>query len=172
MTSIIASAVSNLSATSWVDVVALAVVLVFACVGAIRGFSDTISSLVGVVVACLGFKSVLGALKGIVPKWQFAASHQILGAVVVFVAAVVVCIVIFQFIRLILGKIIKLAVRQPFDAILGGLSGFVKAFVVLAIIHAGVSLLPKDSSARKAVERTRTVRMVSFTAGLFPHGGK
>ena len=172
MASTIASAASGLSASTWVDIVALAVALVFVCVGAIRGFSDTVSSLAGVVVACLGFKSVLGFLRGIIFKWDFAANHQVLGAVVVFVVAVVVCIVIFALIRFILGKIIKLAVRQPFDAILGGLSGFVKAFVILAILYAGATLLPSDSSARKTIEHTWTARMVSWTSGLFAHGGK
>jgi uncharacterized membrane protein required for colicin V production len=56
------------------------------------------------------------------------------GKLVVFLVLFVVCVALWLLLSRMLSEMIRLVVAQPFDAILGGIIGAVKAFVLVAAL--------------------------------------
>ena len=104
----------------------------------LRGFyyggSGEIGRLVGVVTgAAVGYFGYAPLVQAVLTAPLFRDNPSA-GRLVAFILLAVVCLAVWLGLRRILADAIQLALSQPFDAILGGVIGGIKAFVLVAVL--------------------------------------
>lgn len=149
-TPILAFSLSSLSTGTWIDIVSLALILVFTICDAIRGFSSTLSLLLGLLIAIHAGYWLYQPLNLFLGDLAFSKSHPTAGALLPYAAAIVIGILLFLLFRYFFRHFFKLIVESPMDQILGGVAGAVKALLILLIIFSGASLLPAKSPVNRA----------------------
>ena len=135
----------------WLDGLALAAVAFLV----IRGFVSGCSGELGRLVA-LGAATALGYF-GFAPASRLVLSVKLFSAnpyaerLTVFILLFVVCIALWLGLRKLLSEAIRLVVAQPFDSILGGIIGGMKAFILVAVLCT-FGLLNPNAAARKSLQ--------------------
>ena len=165
-----ANFLQSLSAAQWIDLSCAIAAVVAAIVGAIRGFSGHIASLLSAMAATgAGFFLHPAVRAG---AGRILQGSPVFAAVVAFLACLFVAILVFLLVRLVARKLIHAAVQQPADAILGLIAGLVHVFLAMLVAAAAFRLLP-DCAARRAVcEKSVAGRACSaVVARFFPAGG-
>lgn len=129
--------------------------------GAFRGFSGELAPLVG-LISCIGilwygYQPIQKALIASFPQWDATACS--------FYAAIVVAIcggLFFLIVSRLIRKLVSCILPQPFDAILGALTGAVKVFFFISIIG-GLFTMGKNQvqAFREASERNPFLAVVS-----------
>jgi len=133
----------------WMDGLALGVIAFLVVLGFVRGCSGELGRLVAVgSAAALGFFGFAPVLRVVGSAKLFSANPYAV-RLVTFILLFVVCIALWLGLRHLLAEGIKLVVAQPFDAILGGIIGGIKAFIFVAVCCTFGLLNPN------AAERTR-----------------
>ncbi len=173
---VLASVSDQLAATptsTWID---LGVVIVLAtCIiwDAIRGFSTTLAHVAALIIAfklsfsvCPWVRSALGTVGG---------NGGVLSALLPFVAAVVLLVIIFLLLRFALSRFIQVIVQPPVDNILGGITGLLKGllvvFLVFAIAHVATgrnydsTAMAKSRTGQKLVPVLEKVISTSYRQG-------
>jgi uncharacterized membrane protein required for colicin V production len=133
----------------WIDALAFGALAFLIILGFVRGCSGEVGRLVAVCsAAALGFfgfapvsRLVLGA--------RLFHDNAYAGRLVTFILLFVVCVALWLGLSKLLSEIIRLVVPQPFDAILGGVIGGVKAFVLVSVLCT-FGLLNPDEKERAA----------------------
>ena len=146
---ILAFSLSSVSNGCWIDIACIAVILFFTITDAVRGFSTTLSVLLGLLIAIHSGYWLYPPLKSILAGAAFCHRHPAIGALLPYAAAIFIGIVLFLLFRFFFRRFFKLLVEQPMDRILGALAGAVKALLLLLIIFSGISLLPEKSKTRR-----------------------
>ena len=141
----------------WLDGLALAASAFLVIRGFILGCSGELGRLLALgAAAAVGFFGFAPVSRLVLSARLFNANPYA-GRLVVFILLCVVCIALWLGLRSLLSEGIRLVVVQPFDAILGGVIGGLKAFILVAVFCTFGLLNPN------AAERTR-LQEKSFTA--------
>jgi uncharacterized membrane protein required for colicin V production len=149
---------SALKEMAWVDLLALGACTVLMVAGFVRGCSGEIGRLVA-----LGGAVALGGF-GFGPLSQMILSAPLFGAtpyaarLVAYILLFVVCVALWLLLRRVLSDAISLVLNQPFDAILGGIIGGVKAFILIAVLCAFGFLNPNEAARTRFQHDSLTAR--------------
>ncbi len=120
-----------------------------------NGCSGEIGHLIGILAAVavgfLGFTPVSRAV--------FSAgilnSNQQAGRLIVFIIMLVACFSIWLFVSHLLADGIRLVLQQPFDTVVGGVIGGIKAFVMISVVCMFEIMQPKktdkDATSEKSI---------------------
>lgn len=147
---VLAFSLFSLSAGSWIDIICVAIIVFCISIDAIRGFSSTLSVLLGLLIAIHSGYWLYAPFRAAFSGAAFCNRHPVFGALIPYISAIVVGVLLFILFRFVFRRFFKLLVEQPMDQILGAIAGAIKALLVLLIIFSGVSLLPGNFSVRKA----------------------
>lgn len=117
-----------------VDYLALGVSTFLVLRGFFYGGSGEIGRLVGVVTgAAAGYFGYAPLVRSVLTAPLFH-DHPSAGRLVALILISVVCLALWLGLRKLLADALHLAISQPFDAILGGVIGGIKAFVFVAVL--------------------------------------
>ena len=126
------------------DYLAFGAVAVLVIRGFLSGGSGEIGRLVGVVTAAaVGYFGVAPVAR-LVMSSNLLHANPYAGRLIAFILLAVVCIALWLGLRRLLADAIRLAIDQPFDAILGGVIGGIKAFVLVAALCTLGLLSPRE----------------------------
>ncbi len=146
----IASVFSHITAGTWIDLACIILVVSFAIFDARRGFSTTLSVLLGLLIAVHAGYWLYPFMRLATDGSSFCHRHALLGAILPYLLAVLVGGVIYIVIRFVFRRFFKLIVEQPMDNILGAIAGIAKSMLVILLVFSCASLLPAGSAANKA----------------------
>ena len=167
----IASLFSHITAGTWIDVACLVLVVSFAVFDARRGFSSTLSVLLGLLIAVHAGYWLYPFMRLATDRSSFCQHHALMGAILPYLLAVLLGGVIYVIIRFVFRRFFKLIVEEPIDNILGAVAGIAKSLLVILLIFSCASLLPAGSAANRAFhQESRTGRwVVPVLRNVFQH---
>ena len=160
-----------MTAGTWIDIACLVLVVAFAAFDAHRGFSSTLSVLLGLLIAVHAGYWLYPFMRLATDQSSFCRGHMLLGAILPYLLAVLVGGVIYIFIRFVFRRFFKLIVEEPIDNILGALAGIAQSMLVILLVFSCASLLPAGSAANRAFhQESRTGRcVVPVLRNVFQH---
>ena len=126
----IASILSRITAGTWIDVACLILVVSFAVFDARRGFSSTLSVLLGLLIAVHAGYWLYPFMRLAVGDSAFCHRHALLGAILPYILSVLLGGIIYIVIRFVFRRFFKLIVEQPVDNILGAIAGIAKSMIL------------------------------------------
>jgi uncharacterized membrane protein required for colicin V production len=145
----------------WIDGLALAAAVVLVILGFIRGCSGELGRLIAVgaatAVGVFGFAPVLHVVRNA----HLIGSNPYAWRLVTYIVLLVACIALWLGLRHFLAEGIKLVIAQPFDAILGGIIGGLKAFVLVAVLCTFGLLNPNEADRNRLHQKSVTVQKLS-----------
>ncbi len=167
----IASLFSRITAGTWIDVACIVLVVSFAVFDARRGFSSTLSVLLGLLIAVHAGYWLYPFMRLATDRSSFCRSHALMGAILPYLLAVLMGGVIYVVIRFVFRRFFKLIVEEPIDNILGAIAGIAKSLLVILLVFSCASLLPAGSAANRAFhQESRTGRcVVPVLRNVFQH---
>lgn len=125
------------------DIVVIGVVGLTTAFGLWKGMIRQIVTLAGVIVGYIISLKLYGSIANILPKSIEPGVAKVIGFVLIFG----VCIVVALILGAIVGKFFKIAGLGWANRLGGGLIGFLKGFVIVAIIVVVlIAFLPSDST--------------------------
>lgn len=139
-----------MSAGSWIDVCCIVLIVGIAAIDARKGFSSTLSALLGLLITVHAGYWFYPAVCKAVSNTAYCQKHAQIGAVLPYVLAVLLGCAIFAVIRFAFRKFFKLIVEQPLDGILGVLGGVAKAMLIILLVFSCASLFPEGSGLNNA----------------------
>lgn len=134
---------------AWVDALAFGAAAVLVLLGFVRGCSGELGRLVAVCAAAAAGGFGFAPVSRLVLSARLFGANPYAGRLVAFIVLFVVCGALWLGLRKLLAEALRLVLAQPFDAILGGVIGGVKAFVLVAVLCTFGLLNPNEA------ERTR-----------------
>lgn len=143
---------------SIIDWIALSIGVFFILRGLISGCSGELGRLAGILGA-----GVLWYL-GYLPLLQTTGSVKILQGHPYATRIITILIIlsgslaVWIFIRRILSETIRLALSQPFDALLGGIIGAVKALALIFILCTFETMMPEKNNPKKGAGYSLTTK--------------
>jgi len=145
----------------WMDGLALGVIAFLVILGFIRGCSGELGRLVAVgSAAALGYFGFQPVLR-VVGRAKLFEANPYAPRLVTFILLFVVCIALWLGLRHLLAEGIKLVVAQPFDAILGGIIGGIKAFIFVAVCCTFGLLNPNPAERSQFQQKSVAVQKLS-----------
>jgi uncharacterized membrane protein required for colicin V production len=167
----IGSILPHVTAGTWIDVACLLLVVAFAIIDAKRGFSTTLSVLLGLLIAVHAGYWLYPFMRLAVGDSAFCHRHALLGAILPYILSVLLGGIIYIVIRFVFRRFFKLIVEQPVDNILGAIAGIAKSMLVILLVFSCASLLPAGSAANRAFhQESRTGRwVVPVLRNVFQH---
>jgi len=128
----------------------------------VRGFKRGCSGELGRLVATLaaaafGYFGFRGVARLVLTEKLFG-DNPYAGRLVAFILMAVLCIAVWLFLSHMLADGLRLVIAQPFDAILGGMIGGIKAFVVVAALCTLGLLNPKEGERTRFKEQSLTAK--------------
>ncbi len=151
MASVINRAMAAVTPGDWVDLAALAILLICMIAGRMRGLSGLLSSLFGLLLALLGGGLLYAPLTASMRRIAYCREHPWAGAVLPYVLAVAAVLAGYMVLRAMLRRFFKLVVEPPVDGLLGMLAGLLLGLLVLLFASSLAGLLPEGSAARVIV---------------------
>lgn len=131
----------------------------------VRGFVRGCSGELGRGVALLAAAAIgyfgFSAVARMVLMAKLFNDNPYAGRMIAFVLMAVLCIAVWLFLKHLLADGLRLVIAQPFDAILGGMIGGMKAFVVVAALCALGLLNPKESDRVRFKEQSMTAQKLA-----------
>lgn len=143
----ISSQIASASASNWIDLVAIVIVLSCVTWDAIRGFSATLAHVAALLIA---FKLSFSICPWVRSALSSVGGSSSLAAILPFVAAIVILVILFLLLRFLLAKFVQVLVKSPTDNILGAITGLAKGLLILFLIFAALAIIlgkSYDSSA-------------------------
>lgn len=152
---------SVLRSIGWMDGLALAAVLILVIRGFVSGCSGELGRLLALCAAtAAGYFGFAPVSRAVASANIFHANAHA-GHLVTFILLFVVCVALWLGLRHLLAESIRLVVAEPFDAILGGLIGGLKAFVLVAVLCMFGLLNPNEKERTWFQERSVAAKTVS-----------
>lgn len=150
-----------LTEIGWLDALALGAVACLVILGFVRGCSGELGRLVAVcTAAAIGYFGFAPVSRSVLSVSLFSANLYA-GRLAAFILLLVVCIAVWLGLSRLLSEAIRLVVAQPFDAILGGIIGGIKAFILLAVLCAFGLLNPNADERTRLQEHSVTAQKLS-----------
>jgi len=129
--------------------------------GFMRGCSGELGRLVGVAAAtAVGYFGFNPVARTVLASNVFSANPHA-GRLIAFILMAVLCIGLWLFLRRLLSDALKLVIAQPFDALLGGVFGGVKAFLLVAVLCTAGLLSPSEGDRARFQEKSVTVQALA-----------
>ncbi|MDD4102579.1 MAG: CvpA family protein [Kiritimatiellae bacterium] len=148
----------NISAVDWLTF-GIAAFMVLR--GFRNGCSGEIGRLIGVLAAAAaGFFGFTPVSRAVFSAGILGANQQA-GRLIVFIIMLVACFSIWLFVSRLLADGIKLVLRQPFDTVVGGVIGGIKAFVLIAVVSMFEIMQPKKTDSQVTAEKSITTQKMS-----------
>ncbi len=145
----------------WLDMLAFGGIAVLVIRGFLRGCSGELSGLVGVLAAAatgfFGFDPVVRT----VLSAKFFNTNPYAGRMIAFILILVVSLAVWLVLRRLLKDGLETVVPQPFDAVLGGVIGGVKAFVLVAVFCTFGLLNPRAEGRAQLQNDSVTVQKLA-----------
>jgi uncharacterized membrane protein required for colicin V production len=143
------------------DYLAFGVVSLLVISGFVRGGSGEIGRLVGIVTAAAVGYFGFGPVTRTVLTANFFHANPGAGRLVAFVLLAVVCLALWLGLRRLFADALCLAIAQPFDAILGGVIGGIKAFILIAVLCTLGLLNPREQDRTQFKQHSVTVQKIA-----------
>lgn len=147
----VAASFACLSAGTWVDIVCLLIVIGMAYYDAVKGFTSTLAVLLGLLIATHAGYWLYPAFFKLLSYTSLMENHEILGAILPYILAVIAGVGIFILLRICFKRFFKLLVEQPADKFLGIISGIAKGLLIILIIFSCISLMPPNSAMHRVI---------------------
>ena len=144
-----------LLAVGWIDWVALVVALILVVRGFVRGCSVELAQLISLVVAIATAYFCFAPLLRMINATGFFVAHAYAAHVVTFMVLFVIGLALWYGLGRLLTSGLQLVVAQPFDRILGGVIGGMKAIAVVAILCVCGLMSPRASDHHVVVSNSR-----------------
>ncbi len=141
-----------------VDYLAFGAVAFLVLRGLIRGGSGEIGRLVGAVAAAAAGYFGFAPVARLVLTSSMFHDNPYAGRLVAFILLGVACLALWLVLRRLLADVIRLALAQPFDAILGGMFGGIKAFILVAVLCTFGLLNPVENGRVRFKQDSVTVQ--------------
>ena len=142
---------------SGLDYVVLGVVVLLVILGFRRGFSGELGRLAGVLASAatlfFGYKPIAAWVDGLHVFQNSVLATKLL----VLICLLVLCISVWLLVKKLLSDAVKTILKQPFDAILGGVIGGLKAVLALSLICTFGVLSPTSAFSSKLQESSAFV---------------
>lgn len=142
---------------SGLDYVVLGIVVLLVLLGFRRGFSGELGRLFGVLASAatlfFGYKPVSAWVDGM----QVFRDSALASKLLVLICLLVLCISVWLLVKKLLADAVKTVVKQPFDAILGGFIGGLKAVLALSLVCTFGILSPTSAFSSKLRENSAFV---------------
>lgn len=123
-----------LQSVTWVDAAALAVGIILVIKGFVSGASNQLARLVASAVAVgfgyFCFQPILRASNSLNLIGEHPYAAYLIAIIILFTVGVALWIIVGR----LLSSALQLAIRQPFDTILGGLIGAAEAIMLIAVL--------------------------------------
>lgn len=146
---------------AWVDTLTIGAIAVLVILGFVRGCSGELGRLVALcVAAAVGYFGLVPVSRVVLTARLFDANPYA-GRLVAYILLFVICIALWLGLRHLLAEAIRLVVRQPFDAILGGVIGGVKAFVLVAVLCTFGLLNPNEAARTQFQNESATAKQLA-----------
>lgn len=143
------------------DYLALGAVAFLVIRGFFSGCSGELGRLAGAVTAAaVGYFGFAPVARVVLSAKMFDANPYA-GRLIVFILLSVVCIALWLGLRRLLADAIRLAVAQPFDAILGGVIGGIKAFILVAVLCTLGLLNPREKDRAQFKQHSVTAQKLA-----------
>lgn len=150
--------ISSLTSISAIDWLTFGIAAFLVIRGFLNGCSGEVGRLLGVLAAvAVGYFGFTPVSNLVFAAKLFNANRQA-GRLVVFIIMLVACFSVWLFIRRLLADGIRLVLRQPFDAIVGGVFGGIKAFVMISIVCMFEIMQPTKEGQSKPAEKSVTTQ--------------
>ncbi|MDD4621706.1 MAG: CvpA family protein [Kiritimatiellae bacterium] len=150
--------IKSISAVDWLTF-GIAAFMVFR--GFSNGCSGEIGRLIGVLVAAAaGFFGFTPVSRAVFSAGLLGANQQA-GRLIVFIIMLVACFSLWLFVSRLLADGIRLVLKQPFDAVVGGVIGGIKAFVLIAVVCMFEIMQPQPAENKDTAEKSYTTRKMS-----------
>ena len=154
---------------SGLDYVVLGIVVLLVILGFRRGFSGELGRLFGVLAAAATLFFGYAPVKGWVDGMQLFKNSALATQLLVLICMLVLCISVWLLVKKLLSDAVKTVLKQPFDAILGGFIGGLKAVLALSLICTFGVLSPNTAFTSKLQEGSAFVmRLVELVKPWFP----
>ncbi|MDD4442236.1 MAG: CvpA family protein [Kiritimatiellae bacterium] len=129
--------------------------------GFLRGCSGEVSGLVGLLAAAaLGYFGFAPVERTVLAA-KLLAANPYAARLIAFMLILVACFSVWLLIGRMLKEALQLVVRQPFDALLGGVIGGLKAFVAVAALCTLGLLSPREADRTRLQDRSLTVKKLA-----------
>lgn len=129
--------------------------------GFLRGCSGEVSGLVGLLAAAaLGYFGFTPVERTVLAA-KLLAANPYAARLIAFMLILVACFSVWLLIGRLLKEALQLVVRQPFDALLGGVIGGVKAFVAIAALCTLGLLSPSETDRARLRDHSLTVNKLA-----------
>jgi uncharacterized membrane protein required for colicin V production len=152
---------SLLKEIAWIDALAIGAVVVLVILGFVRGCSGEIGRLVAVcAAAAVGYFGFVPVSRVVLTARLFN-DNPYAGRLVAFILLFVVCIALWLALRRLLAEAIRLVLSQPYDAILGGIIGGIKAFVLVAVLCTFGLLNPNEAERARFQQDSVTAKQLA-----------
>lgn len=146
---------------AWIDLLALGAVAALVIMGFVRGCSGELGRLVALgAAAAMGFFGFAPVSRVILTARLFNANPYA-GRLVAFILLFVVCVALWLALRHLLAEAIRLVLSQPFDSILGGIIGGVKAFILVAVLCTFGLLNPNEAERKRFQHESVTAKQLA-----------
>ncbi len=143
------------------DYLIFAGVAFFVIRGFVRGCSGEMARLVGTVTAAAVGYFGFAPIANLVLANNLFDGNEYAGRLVVFILMAVLCIAIWFGFSYFLSEALSLAIAQPFDALVGGVIGGVKAIVLVAVLVTLGLLNPKAETRDRIKSQSSTTRLLA-----------
>ncbi|HRT30181.1 MAG TPA: CvpA family protein [Kiritimatiellia bacterium] len=126
--------------------------------GFMRGCSGELSGLVGLLAAAAIGYFGFAPLERTILAAKLLAANPYAARLITFMLILVACFSVWLLITRMLKEALELVVIQPFDALLGGIIGGVKAFIAIAVLCTLGLLNPHEADRARLQDRSLTVK--------------
>ena len=138
----------------WIDGIVLLVILYLLIRGFIRGASGELSSLISFCAMTALFVFGFPPLLQKVRSAAFLADYPQASQFIAFILIAVAVIALWMLSRKLLAHSISLVFPQPFDNVLGGIFGGIKAVILVALLCAGGFLSSTENVQQQAASHS------------------
>lgn len=153
--------VAFLKELSWVDLLTLGALAFLVVRGFVLGCSGEVGRLAAIVASVgFGFYGYAPVARLVLSARLFDANPYA-GKLVAFVLILVAGIAIWLGVKRALSQGIRLVLAQPFDAIMGGVIGGIKAFVLVSVLCAFGLLNPREEGRTRFQEDSVTAQKLA-----------
>ena len=143
------------------DLLMLLAVVFLVVRGFIHGCSGEMGHLIGVAVACAAGFFCFAPVADAVASVKLLAANPSAARLIVFVLVLIICIAIWLGVKHLLSEAIRLVLAQPFNAIVGGIIGGIKACIFIFILCALGLLNPLENGRKRFYENSVTVQKLA-----------
>ena len=153
------SAATGLSAPDVLDLVAAAILVIGALVGALRGLSGELARIAAFGASAIACWSLAGPWRRMCAEW-FPESALATGCATV-IGGLAVAVLVGWCVRKLVDKGLRVLIPQPANAILGLLAGLASLFLLVAAIVYLLHLLPFETVQEGLLAPSRTWKAIA-----------